>query len=239
MPRRILVSALPILLLLTAGCASTAPASGDDPPETASPAELEATMEPAAEPAPAPEPPPPAAEPATAEAVAAAGEVVCFYGPVRESGIAATGGAAGEATADLLLRRTLVPDAARIVEESVRFDRAGSGRARPYEVVLDVDGDAVALQESEGAYSGTGNLHGEPWRWSAWNVTYTLTSGIRVDAAYELRQGGDGELELHGEKTAYGPDGSVALTLVEELDRIPLAECEERLDAARQGRDDG
>jgi hypothetical protein len=158
---------------------------------------------------------------------------------VRESGIAATGGATGEATADLLLRRTLEPGASRIVEASARFDRAAAGRARPYTVILDVDGDTVALRESEGAYSGTGTLHGEPWRWTSWDTTYTLTSGIRVDAAYELRQAADGGLLLHGEKTAYGPDGSLALTLLEELEHIPLAECAERLDTARKGREGG
>lgn len=230
---------------LLASCASTAPTGGDSAPATAeAPPVMPAdTAEPApAEPTPAAEPPAePAATVATAEAVAAAGPIVCFFGPVRESGAMAAGGGAGEPTANLLLRRSLQPEASRIVEETVRFDRSGGGRARVYTTTFDVDGDAVTLSESGGSYAGSGTLHGEPWRWTAWDLAYMLTSGIRVDARYELRHGGDGGdggLLLHGEKTAYGPDGSLALTLVEELRQIPAGECTERLAAAREPRED-
>ena len=110
-----------------------------------------------------------------------------------ESGAQAAGEGGGEPTADLLLRRTLQPEASRIVEESVRFDRTPGARPRPYTVILDVDGDAVTLSESEQRYSGTGMLHGEPWRWDSWDLTYTLTSGIRVDARCALDRGDDGD----------------------------------------------
>ena len=157
-----------------------------------------------------------------------------------ESGAQAAGEGDGEPTADLLLRRTLQPEASRIVEESVRFDRSPGARPRPYTVILDVDGDAVTLSESEQRYSGTGMLHGEPWRWDSWDLTYTLTSGIRVDARCALDRGDDGSdgsddaaAVLHCERIAYGPDGAAALRLSEDLTRISMAECESRFAAVR------
>ena len=160
----------------------------------------------------------------------------CYFGPVIESGAQAAGEGDGEPTADLLLRRTLQPEASRIVEESVRFDRTPAARPRPYTVILDVDGDAVTLTESEQRYSGSGMLHGVPWRWDSWDLTYTLTSGIRVDARCALDDGDGGEdaaAVLHCERIAYGPDGAAALRLSEDLTRISMAECESRFAAVR------
>ena len=79
------------------------------------------------------------------------GSAACYFGPVLESGAQAAGEGDGEPTADLLLRRTLQPEASRIVEESVRFDRSPGARPRPYTVILDVDGDAVTLTRASSA----------------------------------------------------------------------------------------
>ncbi len=161
----------------------------------------------------------------------AAGRVLCFYGPVTQT---ATGGEATVA-ADLAVRRTLEPDTSRIIEETVRVERAADRRSRPYRTVYDVDGARFELREETGAYAGTGTLEGEPWRWSAWDLSYTLESGIRVTGRYEIRPagttaGGDPErFVLVGDKTAYGPDGSEAIHLHEELPQVEDETCAELL----------
>jgi len=233
-----LATALLAAHLLTAaglaGCASTAPADGSAVEETGTPPRPpadtpQASRQPAAEDAPQTPPPP------SSEALLHS-SATCYFGPVTESGAQAAGEGDGEPTADLLLRRTLQPEASRIVEESVRFDRTPGARPRPYTVILDVDGDAVTLTESDQRYSGSGMLHGVPWRWDSWDLTYTLTSGIRVDARCALDDGDGGEdaaAVLHCERIAYGPDGAAALRLSEDLTRISMAECESRFAAVR------
>lgn len=164
----------------------------------------------------------------------AAGRVLCFYGPVTQT---PTGGQATVA-ADLAVRRTLEPDASRVVEETVRVERATDRRTRPYRTVYAIDGDSFTLHEESGAYAGTGTLEGEPWRWSAWDLDYRLESGIRVTGRYELRPAetdGGSQPErfvLVGDKTAYGPDGSKALRLHEELKQVDRERCAELLRAS-------
>jgi len=162
---------------------------------------------------------------AAAEGVAdaASAAVTCWYGPSvqHQSDGAERPGAA------LLVRRTLEPAADRIVEETARFDPVAGVKPRLYTVLYQVDGDQLTLEERDGEFSGRGTLSGEPWAWTAWSSVYTLTSGIRVEAEQRIENDG-GTAVLRAERTAYGPDGSRALVLTEELARIGDDECARR-----------
>lgn len=216
------VMAALLVTALSLGCAT----GGGDP----RPATTAAPPPPVSDAVPTIEKPLPATPPSPASAT---GPVTCYYGPVTQT----PNDGEPRVTADLLIRRTLEPEASRIVEDSVRFDHGrnanGDRRPRTYRSLYTVQDNGFELSEESGAYSGIGTLEGEPWRWTAWDFAYTLESGIRVTGRYEVRPaeaGADGQagsLLLVGEKTAYGPDGSAALRLHENLAQISLAKCAE------------
>lgn len=212
---------LPVLavLLLAAGCASSpapAPAPGDEAQVAEPVVEPEAPTDASADAAPSP-------APATATPGADA-TVTCYFGPSRQT---LADGSVREG-AELVLRHTFEPDESRIVEETVRFDPLPQVPARLYTTVYAVDGDAFTLEESEGQYAGSGTLEGEPWAWTGWTSDYALQSGIRVHAEYDFGRA-DGRAVLNVEREAFGPDGSAALTIHEELTEIGAEECAERL----------
>jgi hypothetical protein len=162
-------------------------------------------------------------EPSAVVTDAASAAVSCWFGPSvqrQPDGVERPG-------AELLVRRSADPDASRIIEETVRFDSASGVRPRLYTVVYRVDGQRFELEESDGGFSGDGTLRGDAWAWTAWSSVYTLVSGIRVEAEQVIEER-DGEAVLHGERVAYGPDGSRALVLREELRRIGEDECRSR-----------
>lgn len=219
---------LPALLLTALHC-STAPA-----PETAVRAPVES-----ADPSPTESADPSATEAAATEpadpSVAAAESPVpesadpsrttCYFGPSTQTAADGT----VRPGADLLVRRTVDPEASTITEETVRFDTRAGVAPRRYTVVYTVDGESFTLAESSGAFAGSGRFTaGEPWAWTAWTSSYRLPSGIAVESTRGLESGDDGRAVLTAERVAYGPDGSRALTLGEELPAIDDAECERR-----------
>lgn len=226
--------ALLLALLLpfaVAGCSSapspTAPAA-PAAPAAATPS----TVAPAAEAAPSPTTvTPPAAAPAAEPAPAPAG-AACYFGPSRQT----TAEGTERPGAELLVRRTPDREASTIVEETVRYDADPGVPPRSYTVVYTVDGDAFTLEETAGAFTGSGRFTaGEPWAWTAWTASYRLPSGISVDAEQRLVRGDDGRTRLRGERSAYGPDGGIALSLVEDLAEIEAAECARRFAALAAG----
>jgi len=160
---------------------------------------------------------------AAAVADAASAAVTCWYGP----SVQRQADGAERPGAELLVRRTLEPAADRFVEETARFDPVAGVKPRLYTVLYQIDGDAFTLEERDGEFSGRGTLSGEPWAWTAWSSVYTLTSGIRVEAEQRIESDG-GTAVLRAERTAYGPDGSRALVLIEDLARIGDDECARR-----------
>lgn len=228
-----------VVVLVSTGCATPAPSAPAEPPAAqvppdAEPATTESTAAepPAAAPASLPEPAP-AAVPDSPPS-----RVRCFLGGVvqrQPDGTERSG-------VELLVRRSEYRDASKIVEDSVRYDPGPRSRTSRYQVVMDVDPEAgtFTLRETDGLYTGRGELEGEPWEWEAWTYSYRLDSGIAVQGRTELRETGDG-LVLYTERQAYGPDGGLALTLVETLPQIEREECEARLaeatDAAQEGTD--
>jgi len=195
---------LPALLLLLVACSNTAP-----PVSTPTPAARAATD---------PQPPTPSPTLST----------TCYFGPSTQTAADGT----VRPGAEMLVRRTVDPEASTITEETVRFDAQAGVAPRRYTVVYAVDGDGFMLSEADGAFAGSGRFTaGEPWARTAWESSYRLPSGIAVESKRALTTGDDGRPVLTAERTAYGPDGGVALTLREELAAIDDAECERRFAA--------
>jgi len=89
-----------------------------------------------------------------------------------------------------VMRRTVDPAARQIVEDVSHGD-AGSHRVTQFHVVMDVAGDRFTMTETGGAFTGTGTLTGEPWRWTSWTSTSQLAAaGIEVESAGELTEAG-------------------------------------------------
>lgn len=108
-------------------------------------------------------------------------------------------------------RRTVDPGAGTIVED-VSHDDAGAHGAKSFHVVMQVQGDRFTLTEAGGAFTGTGTLVGEPWRWTSWTSTSQIAkAGIEVDS--------DDELTAKGMKATkeIKKDGKVLATTSEEL----------------------
>ncbi|MDB4960485.1 MAG: hypothetical protein JWP01_484 [Myxococcales bacterium] len=89
-------------------------------------------------------------------------------------------------TARTLARRTVDPAAGTITEE-VSTDDGGAHGAKTFHVVMKVEGDQFTMTERDGAFTGTGTLAGEPWRWTSWTSTSVIpNTGITVESEDEL-----------------------------------------------------
>jgi len=89
-----------------------------------------------------------------------------------------------------VVRRTVDPGARQIVED-VRHDGAGAEGARSFHVVMAVAGDRFTLREVGGAFTGTGTLSGEPWRWTSWTSTSQISAaGVEVTSEDEVTETG-------------------------------------------------
>jgi hypothetical protein len=90
------------------------------------------------------------------------------------------------------MRRTVDPRARQIVEDVSHGD-AGAHRVTQFHVVMDVAGDRFTMKETGGAFTGTGTLTGEPWRWTSWTSTSQLAgagAGIAVESDGEFTEAG-------------------------------------------------
>jgi hypothetical protein len=117
-----------------------------------------------------------------------------------------------------VMRRTVDPTARQIVED-VRHGDAAAHRVTQFHAVKDVTGDQFTMKETGGAFTGTGTLTGEPWRWTSWTSTSQLPgAGIEVES--------DGELTETGIKIAdqIRKDGHVVGTTAEQLKPFDCAE---------------
>jgi hypothetical protein len=117
-----------------------------------------------------------------------------------------------------VMRRTVDPTARQIVED-VRHGDAGSHRVTQFHVVMDVAVDRFTMKETGGAFTGTGKLTGEPWRWTSWTSTSQLAgAGIEIES--------DGEITETGIKIAdqIRKDGHVIGTTAEQLKPFDCAE---------------
>ena len=166
----------------------------------------------------------PAARPPTAPARPPAASTACYAGVSTGMG----------QRARTIARRTIDPAARQIVED-VSHDDAGAHGAKRFHVVMTVDGDQFTMTEAGGAFSGTGNLVGEPWRWTAWTSTSKIPhTAITVEADDEVT-----ETTLRSTKKIV-QDGKLLATTTEELvafdcadwDKVVAALAVPALDAA-------
>lgn len=122
------------------------------------------------------------------------------------------------ATSLSLARRTLKPAENRIVEVVATIE-AGKP-AREYTTVFQVDGTRFALKDDEGTFAGTGELSGEPWRWTGWRYEVDFTGARKGTMKGEdvLAAGG-----ISVRKSFATPDGTVRVRFTEELKPISAA----------------
>jgi len=93
-------------------------------------------------------------------------------------------------TARTLARRRIDPAAGQIFED-VSHDEGGAHGAKSFHVVMVVDGDHFTMTETGGAFTGSGTLVGEPWRWTSWSSTSEIPhTGITVESDDELTETG-------------------------------------------------
>jgi hypothetical protein len=120
------------------------------------------------------------AVPAAAPAAPPATTTVCYAGLITGMG----------QRARTIVRRTVDPTARQVIED-VRHGDAAAHRVTQLHVVMDVAGDSFTMKETGGAFTGTGTLTGEPWRWTAWTSTSTLAAGgLEVESDGELTDAG-------------------------------------------------
>ena len=116
-----------------------------------------------------------------------------------------------------IARRTVDPAAHQIIEDVHRDDASAHG-AKHFHVVMEVSGDQFTMKETGGAFTGTGTLAGEPWRWTSWSSTSQIPhTGIEVESEDELTDKG-----MTATKQIR-KDGKVIATTTEVLRTFPCA----------------
>jgi hypothetical protein len=154
---------------------------------------------------------PPSAAPSVApveRAAPAAPTTVCYAGV----------SSAGDHKVRTIARRTVDPAARQIVED-VSHDETGTSGTRRFHVVMNVDGDHFTMTEAGGAFTGTGTLAGEPWRWTSWtSISQVPGAGVEVESHDELTPTG-----IQATKQIR-KDGKVVTTAVEQLAAFDCAE---------------
>jgi hypothetical protein len=124
-------------------------------------------------------------------------------------------------TARTLVRRALDP-AARQITEDVSHDDGGAHGAKSFHVVMAVDGDHFTLTEGSGAFSGTGTLAGDPWRWSSWTSSSQVAkTTITVESDDELTDTGMTATKQIKQ------DGKLVATTTDQLKRFDCAQWDE------------
>jgi hypothetical protein len=117
-----------------------------------------------------------------------------------------------------VMRRTVDPTARQIVEDVSHGD-TGAHRVTQFHVVMDVAGDRFTMKETGGAFTGTGTLTGEPWRWTAWTSAWKPVGvGIEVESEGELTET---EIKIASQ---IRKDGNVVGTTAEQLKPFDCAE---------------
>jgi hypothetical protein len=120
-----------------------------------------------------------------------------------------------------IARRTVDP-VAKTITEDVTHDNAGPHGAKSFHVVMTVDGAHFTMNETGGAFTGTGSLVGQPWQWTSWtSVSQIANTSITV--------------ESHDELTSYGmkadkqikQDGKLIATSADELRAFECAQWDD------------
>ncbi len=129
------------------------------------------------------------------------------------------GGNAGTTLA--LIKRTQNQGKGQITETVLTVDdRRGT---KEFTTLMKVTGSRFALSEAMGALTGSGELMGEPWKWTAWRYTAVLADNQGSVEGDDVL-GPQGVLTVR--KRLLGPDGKVRFTFMEEHRPITRASYE-------------
>jgi hypothetical protein len=154
-----------------------------------------------------------AVPPAAAPVPPPAASTVCYAGLTAGMG----------QRARTIVRRTVDPTARQIVED-VSHGEASSHSVKTFHVVMDVSGDRFTMQDTGGAFTGTGTLTGEPWRWTSWTSISRLPgAGIEVESDDELTDTGVKAVKQ------IRKDGKVVGTTTEQLKTFDCASWDQAL----------
>jgi hypothetical protein len=93
------------------------------------------------------------------------------------------------------VKRTVDPAQSTITQEMIQqrsFAAADPSRAftRERTMVMKVTGSHFTLTETHGAFTGEGDLTGDPWRWTSWTSKAQLTNGAEVTSRDALDASG-------------------------------------------------
>jgi hypothetical protein len=114
----------------------------------------------------------------------------------------------------LSLVKRVVNEAAGRIEEHVLSVNERNSKA--FVVTMEVSGNHYTISEKSGAFTGEGELKGEPWHWKEWKSVTRLADGAgTVTSTDTLTDHG-----LHAAKTFAGPDGTVSMRIEETLATI-------------------
>jgi len=96
--------------------------------------------------------------------------------------------------------------------------------AREFVVSYAINGSKFTMVEKNGAFTGTGELVGEAWRWNEWRSHAILAHDQGTVDSDDHENG----TTLDATKTYYQADGSVGAVISEHLEAITYAEFETR-----------
>lgn len=154
-----------------------------------------------------------AVPPPAAPAPPPAASTVCYAGLTTGMG----------QRARTIVRRTVDPTARQIVED-VSHGEARAHSVKTFHVVIDVSGDRFTMKEAGGAFTGTGTLTGEPWRWTSWtSISQLPGAGIEVESNDELTDTGIQAIKQ------IRRDGKVVGTTTEQLKAFDCASWDQAL----------
>jgi hypothetical protein len=113
-----------------------------------------------------------------------------------------------------LVKRVVNPAENRIEEHVPSIDEKNPAKA--FVVVMEVKGSKFTMSERSGAFTGEGELVGEPWKWKEWRSKSKLPGNAgTVTSADKVNERG-----LSAKKEYAGADGKVLFLFEDKLDRI-------------------
>jgi alpha-beta hydrolase superfamily lysophospholipase len=163
------------------------------------------------------------AEPAAAPAAPAPRSLCLAGGVVIKGGDGSVIGNGG-----MLLRYDFDPEKSVIHRRWVMFDNPMGQPPEAVEVDLRVEGDAYTFEAE--AYSGKGELRGEPWAWQSWTMEADLPQRAKLRMEESLTDGG-----LRGTDDVLDPAGNLAMRAERTLTAASCDGWDERREKALAG----
>jgi hypothetical protein len=155
---------------------------------------------------------------------APAAEVSCYFG-----GLFVTPAGKDEThEGELLIKLSWDRAASTLVEETFSFPLF-----ERWQVTRAITGNQFTSRQEDGGFAGSGELDGEPGRWSAWRSTTASDDGVRVDSATRMVDG-----VLVAEEKVTGADGSLRHTLRYSLEPIERHACDDMFARAQAAVDE-